>query len=409
MSSLVPHLLAGVPPAALAGIGRAVNAVHRRVGRRYRPVTAPCHQPLAVVSPVYREDPLLFRRALESWLADDVSEIVCVIHQDDLACLDVARRFPVRVLTTDRADKREALRQGWQAVSADLVALVDSDVVWAPGVAAAVRAPFADPEVGGVATAQSALDPHSVWEFTGDRFKGQGRLPAFTVAGRAQMCLIGRTAVYRRSVLAEAADAFANETFLGRRCIVGDDTRLTELTLRAGYRTVFQGNATVRSRYPGTGREFLGQRLRNSRNFWRVRLTALATGWVWRHPYLTFGTLADVICRSGFWLCEAYLVALAVDGHVLVPAVAAAWYLQHHTRTAREFVRRRALPWWHVPAQVAIDLLLRNLDLVGLLTMRRQTWLTRRAPTEATAHRPESPASSEVGSRPGEGPNPALD
>ncbi|MEW1720283.1 glycosyltransferase [Streptomyces sp. NPDC093109] len=380
MSSLVPYLLAGVPFVVFSCFVRAVNMVHRRVGRRYRPVTASCHRSLAVVSPVYREDPLLFRRALESWLADDVSEVVCVIHEDDLACLDVARDLPVRVLTTDRADKREALRQGWCVVSADLVALVDSDVVWAPGVAAAVRAPFADPEVGGVATAQSALDPHTLWEFAGDRFRGEGRLPAFTAAGRAQMCLIGRTAVYRRSVLVEAADAFVNETFLGRRCVVGDDTRLTELTLRAGYRTVFQSNARVWSRYPGTGREFLGQRLRNARNFWRVRLTALVTGWVWRHPYLAFGTLADVVARSGFWLCEIYLVVLVANGHVLVPAVAAGWCVQRRARMARGFVRRRALPRWYVPAQLAVDLGLKNLDLAGLLTMRRQTWLTRRAP-----------------------------
>ncbi|WP_053650329.1 glycosyltransferase [Streptomyces sp. XY431] len=406
MPSLVPHLLAAVPFVALAGFVRAVHLVHRRVGRRYRPVTASCRLPLAVVSPVYREDPQLFRRALESWLAEDVSEIVCVVHQDDLACLDVARHYPVRVLTTDRADKREALRQGWQAVSAELVALVDSDVVWEPGVAAAVRAPFTDPEVGGVATSQSALDPHSIWEFAGERFKGEGRLPAFTVAGRAQMCLIGRTAVYRRSVLVEAADAFVDETFLGRRCVVGDDTRLTELTLRAGYRTVFQSSAAVRSRYPGTGREFLGQRLRNARNFWRVRLTALVTGRVWLHPYLAFGTLADVVARSGFWLCEIYLVVLAANGHVLVPAIAAGWSVQHRARAARTFVRRRALPGWHVPALLAIDLALKNLDLVGLLTMRRQTWLTRRTPTGAPTPASEPSAPRELGPQPAEGPNP---
>lgn len=208
------------------------------------------------------------------------------------------------------------MRQGWQAASAELVALVDSDVVWAPGVADAVRAPFADRRVGGVATAQHALDPDSI----------------------------------------------------------------CELTLRAGYRTVFQRTATVWSRYPDTAREFLGQRLRNARNFWRVRLTALVTGWVWRHPYLALGTLADVIRRGGFWLCEIYLVVLALKGQALVPAAVAAWYVLHQAHLARQFVRQRALPRWHIPAQVTIDFLLKNLDLVGLLTMRRQTWLTRRTP-----------------------------
>ncbi|WP_331772474.1 glycosyltransferase (plasmid) [Embleya sp. NBC_00888] len=156
-----------------------------------------------------------------------MSEVVCVIHEDDRACLDVARRPPVRVLVTDRADKREALRRGWRTVPADLVALVDSDVVWAPDVAETVRAPFADSRVGGLATAQHALDPVSVWEFAGARFKGRDRLPAFTVSGRAMIRPIGRAAVYRRSVLDEVADAFVDETSLGRRCVVGDDLPTT--------------------------------------------------------------------------------------------------------------------------------------------------------------------------------------
>ncbi|MFI9310623.1 hypothetical protein [Streptomyces triculaminicus] len=110
-----------------------------------------------------------------------------------------------------------------------------------------------------------------------------------------------------------------------------------------------------------------------------MRLTALITGWVWRYAYLAFGTLTDVIIRAGFWLCEVYLVVLAVNGHVLVPATVAAWYVLHQVGMAAKFVRRHGLPPWHVAAHVAIDFALKNLDVVGLLTMRRQAWLTRRA------------------------------
>ncbi|MFF4160882.1 hypothetical protein [Streptomyces sp. NPDC001678] len=105
------------------------------------------------------------------------------------------------------------------------------------------------------------------------------------------------------------------------------------------------------------------------------------TGWVWRYPHLALGTLADAVSRSGFWLCEIYLVALTVTGQPLVPAVMTACYILRQAATARKLARRHALPRWHIAAQVAIDLVLRNLDLVGLLTMRRQTWLTPRRPT----------------------------
>ncbi|MFJ1791050.1 hypothetical protein [Kitasatospora griseola] len=39
-------------------------------------------------------------------------------------------------------------------------------------------------------------------------------------------------AVHRRAVLAQVADAFVDETFPGRRCVVADATRLTEPALR---------------------------------------------------------------------------------------------------------------------------------------------------------------------------------
>ncbi|MGW2374685.1 hypothetical protein [Kitasatospora sp. NPDC001683] len=68
---------------------------------------------------------------------------------------------------------------------------------------------------------------------------------------------------------------------------------------------------------------------------------------------MAFGTLTDVIGRGGFWLCETHLVALAFDGQVLVPAVAAGWYARHQTCAAGHFVRRRAHPRRHAAARIA--------------------------------------------------------
>ena len=83
---------------------------------------------------------------------DRRGEVILVIDVSDEVCREVASRYPVRVLVTDVPGKRDALRRGWTAARTELVALVDSDTVWAPNVAAEVCKPFADPRIGGVGT-----------------------------------------------------------------------------------------------------------------------------------------------------------------------------------------------------------------------------------------------------------------
>ena len=365
------------PPVAMGLLGTGMRTMHRRVAARYRPFRTGHCEPLAIVSPVFREDPGLFERVVESWRANGVDEIVCVIHESDTECIDVAHRLDVRVLVSQRPDKREAMRRGWETVSAGVVALVDSDTVWASDVARKVCEPFADQRIGGVVPSQRVLDPSSVWEFASDRHSGQRALAAFTVAGKAMNCLFGPTAVYRHALLMRFGDALVDERFLGVRCTVGDDTRLTELTLRAGYGTVLQRDAVVWSRCPATMGEYVRQRLRHSRSYWRTRLTNLARGWLWRHPYLAGSTVVELIERLGFWMCTGYLVALVVAGQPVVPIVVATWWLLWQTRAAMGYARRRGLPRRHALSLLGITWLTRLIIVAGLLTARRQGWLTR--------------------------------
>ena len=58
-------------------------------------------------------------------------------------------------------------------------------------------------------------------------------VPAMGAAG-AVACLSGRTAAYRRLVVPPLLPNLEDGFFLGRRCIAGDDGRLTWLVLAAG-------------------------------------------------------------------------------------------------------------------------------------------------------------------------------
>jgi cellulose synthase/poly-beta-1,6-N-acetylglucosamine synthase-like glycosyltransferase len=152
-------------PLGVLGLVRWASWLIRRVpASLYRPARTGHFEPLTIVVPVYQEDRRVFRQALESWLANRVEEVICVIDRTDQGCLWIAREYPVRIILTDVPGKRDALRRGWEAARTPLVALVDSDTIWAADVADRVCEPFADPRVGGVGTRQNVAEPRTVWE-----------------------------------------------------------------------------------------------------------------------------------------------------------------------------------------------------------------------------------------------------
>ena len=108
-----------------------------------------------IVTPVYNEDPVLFRRALDPWIANGPDRIIAVVDVTDTRCMEIAHGYPdVEVIPIDIPGKRPALAAGVDATTTDIVVLVDSDVIWEPDVLAKLKMPFADPAIGGVGTRQ---------------------------------------------------------------------------------------------------------------------------------------------------------------------------------------------------------------------------------------------------------------
>jgi len=151
-------------PLGILGIFRWGFWLVRRIpAALYRPVRNDHRETMSVVVPVYQEDPTMFALAIDSLLANRVEEVICVIDASDKVCQQIAARYPsVTVLITDVPGKRDALRRGWEAASSELVALVDSDVIWAEDAAQHLMMPFADPTVGGVAVPTERVQPQGV-------------------------------------------------------------------------------------------------------------------------------------------------------------------------------------------------------------------------------------------------------
>jgi hyaluronan synthase len=368
-------------PLGILGLIRWSSWLLRRIPAvLYKPVQNDFWLPMSIVVPVYQEDPTIFALAIESWLDNQVEEIVLVIDETDTTCIEIASRYPVTVVITDVPGKRDALRRGWEVCSTDLVALVDSDTIWARNVAEEVCKPFADPRVGGVGTRQNVYNPTGFLPRINDiylDYRYFDENAAQTRVGRAVSCLSGRTAIYRRHLLLEISADFMSETFLGVPCMSGDDKRLTTLILERGHLTYMQRTARVWSTFPDTMKIFFKQRLRWARNTWRSDLRALSRRWVWRHPFLAY-TMADkaISCFTLLFAPTFMTIAIVQQNWFFVITLAVWWYLSRAAKILPHLYRRPA-SFFLVPGFVLISFAMALVKIWALVTIKQQRWLTR--------------------------------
>ncbi|WP_254407134.1 glycosyltransferase family 2 protein [Streptomyces sp. GMY02] len=375
-----------VMPLGLAGAFVWALWLYRAVLSRFaRPVVNEFRTTVSVVVPAYREDPDILLDCLKTWLDQDPTEIIIVPDVEDT---EVLRRLAlvedprVRVLAFEHRGKRSALGVGIRAATSELVVLVDSDTRWQPGLLAAVQMPFVDPEVGGVGTQQNVyLRGTSVWRRVADwlvNLRYYDYVPAMGRAG-AVACLSGRTAAYRRAAIEPVLENLENEFFLGRRCVAGDDGRLTWLVLASGYRTVHQSSARALSMFPASLSAFVKQRVRWSRNSYRCYLTALYKGWLWRVPMVTKITVLQILLTPvtmGMALGYLLFSRLELNGRGVVLVLI--WLIAGRGIRGYSHLRRYPQDLVLLPLLALVVIMISlPIKLYAFVTMNKQGWLTR--------------------------------
>src|SRR5918912_1061589 len=76
----------------------------------YRPIHNDYDTTATIVTPVYNEDPVLFRRAIESWIANRPDHIIAVVDVTDTTCMTIAGEYPgVDIIPIEIPGKRPAL------------------------------------------------------------------------------------------------------------------------------------------------------------------------------------------------------------------------------------------------------------------------------------------------------------
>ncbi|TDN43198.1 hyaluronan synthase [Curtobacterium flaccumfaciens] len=325
------------------------------ISARYRPFTGTFVGTTSVVVPVVDEPLDLFRDVIGRMVEQRPGEIIVVINgARNEALEEVCDEFAplVRWTHTPIPGKRNAVKVGTEMSTGDITVLVDSDTVWTPGALEELLKPFADASVGGVTTRQRILEPERSWITRWADWLENSRalysMPAQSVLGQIG-CLPGRTIAFRRDILMRVMDRFMHEKFMGVFLEVSDDRTLTNLTLKEGYRTVYQYTSLVYTDAPLQVKKLFKQQLRWARGSQYNTLRMLP--WMLGHapilalffltdiilPFMLFGVIAGWIYRAftgqgenlyqgilqqyGFSTGFIYVAALMVVSSVLSMAI----------------------------------------------------------------------------------------
>ena len=343
----------------------------------------------SVIVPVYNEPEAVFRRSLASVVASQPTELIVVVDGGDPQVATVASDYASRVLRIPKAGKRAAIAAGLEASdgATDVVVVLDSDTVWAPGALDELLKPFADPRVGGVTPRQAIFDvgTNPVRRFADwlEDLRYHLTVPAQSVFGQVG-CLAGRTIAYRRRAFEPAVDALVRQSVFGVPLHVGDDRVLTNELLRAGWRTVYQSTALVTTDAPSDWRTFWKQQLRWGRS--SQRETLLSLRWLWRRPAAFLCFLTDIATPFALYAVLALALAHAFTGvggptgfsfAIELPLGFAGMLVSIGLRQIPHF-RRVPRDLWRLPFFVlALTFVMVPIRLAAFATMLHQGWGSR--------------------------------
>jgi hyaluronan synthase len=394
------HLL--LPIGVVGALSWSIWLIRKILSARYRPTVNDFRTTTSVVVPSFREDPDVLVRCLNSWLRQCPTEVIVVLDIGDTEAFARLKRIAnveprLSVISFPHRGKRSALGVGIRAARGEIVVLCDSDTSWQPALLSAVQMPFADPAVGAVSTRQNVyFATSSVWRRVADwiiDLRYLDYVPATSRAG-AVVCVSGRTAAYRRTAILPVLQHLEHEFFLGRRCIAGDDGRLTWLMLASGYRTVHQASARAVSMFPSSFRAFCKQRVRWSRNSYRCYLTAAWNGWLWRVPWVSQVTVLQILFTPVTMFAAVYYVVGSgfSDRGGQALTLSLTWVLLGRAIRSVSHLRRRPSDLLILPlVALVIAVVALPIKCYALFSMNKQGWLTRR--TDLTGGEAQSEAS----------------
>ena len=383
-------------PFGIIGLWRwSVWVIKRSLSMLYKPIAAYDVPKLdmttiGIVTPVYQERPEIFKEALESWERNSPDELIAVIDIADDACMRIFRKFSenkpwAKMIITSKPGKRQALATGIGECKSQIVAVVDSDTIWAQSNRAKLLAPFKDPEICGVTAKCIPIERNTIWQKLTDIFwdtRNYIDLPSQVVMGRALSCLSGRTSLYRREVILPKLDEFLNEVILGVRKESGEDKCLTRLIQKQGWKTYYQSDAEIYSFAAEDFRTFWSQRLRWARNSHNSDLVSIFKDKMWkRNPYLVFFMLDRFVSMFTILLGPIYFaVAMYRNDWIIGISILLLWIIGRGIRISPHLLRQPK-DVLMLPLYVVISFAYAVVKIYALVSITEQKWIRKPCPS----------------------------
>ncbi|MER5582302.1 glycosyltransferase [Streptomyces asoensis] len=363
---------------------------------------------VAILMPVYNEDPGYLRLGLESFLRQTRRPDAVHVVDDGSTNTDYAdvrlwwqeaARQAGIVTTWQRvtnAGKRHAQAQAVQvSPEADIYITCDSDSCFAPAALEQALIPFSRPRVQSVAGIVIATNNRANWlvRITDLWFvvcqlvdrSGQSAVGAVMVNS-------GPLAAYRAGIIRDNLDGYLNETFMGRPVNFSDDSMLTLYAQERGL-TVQQPSAICFTAMPEKWSHFNRMYLRwmrgsTIRSIWRMRYLSPARPAFWLHTMRWIQMVLTQLVTLWMLVVEPLAYGNLPPNSMLVVPFLIGWaqglrYLS--IIRSDERIRSRALTWLAMPAAIVLAwTVLRWLRWYGIATCAKTGWGTRQNGAEVT-------------------------
>ncbi|WP_333737344.1 glycosyltransferase [Streptomyces sp. IBSBF 2806] len=363
---------------------------------------------VAILVPVYNEDPGYLRLGLESFLRQtrrpDAVHIVddgsTNTHYADVRRWWEEAAHHAGITTTwqrvPNAGKRHAQAHAVRvSPEADIYITCDSDSCFAPAALEQALIPFGRARVQSVAGIVIATNNRANWlvRITDLWFvvcqlvdrSGQSAVGAVMVNS-------GPLAAYRAGIIRDNLDGYLNETFMGRPVNFSDDSMLTLYAQERGL-TVQQPSAICFTAMPEKWSHFNRMYLRwmrgsTIRSIWRMRYLSPARPAFWLHTMRWIQMVLTQMVTLWMLAVEPLAYGNPPPKSMLVVPFLIGWaqglrYLS--IIRSDERIRSRALTWLAMPAAILLAwTVLRWLRWYGIATCAKTGWGTRQNGAEVS-------------------------
>eukprot|EP00474_Spongospora_subterranea_P002358 CRZ02816.1 hypothetical protein [Spongospora subterranea] len=339
-----------------------------------------------------------FASAAAQWVKNSPAEIIVVTTD---ACFPQIQAMVYnfdqgsglfRVLSVPEANKRVQLMEGVNASRTAILAFSDDDAIWSDDFIKWMLVPFDSPKIGGVGSSQAMTpcgDRATVWEVLADMRLSMRMMEAASTSrvDGGISCLSGRTAVYRREIMADPdlREKFVSEKWRGKYSLhSGDDKFLTRWLVSHGWEMSFQKHerALLLTTFKPNW-HFLKQLLRWTRNTWRSDFTSLFIDRkIWRrYPYVAMNMLDKMLNPITLLIGPVFIIyAMVMHPRWSPYAIGASevvWlFFSRYIRLAEHW-RRKQWDIVYLPLYIVFNYFFALMKVYALCTLHITGWATR--------------------------------